>query len=42
MRYRCHVCRLELVLDIDTGTLVPRPGGDEEAATPPPRPTRGH
>jgi hypothetical protein len=33
--YRCHVCRLELAADLDTGKLVlaPLPG---EADTPPP------
>jgi hypothetical protein len=32
--YRCHICRLELVVDPSSETLVlaPMPGGDESPA----------
>ncbi len=29
-RYRCHVCRLELVLDPQTNKLVPAPSEGED------------
>jgi hypothetical protein len=33
VRYRCHICRLELVIDENTNRLTVAPLGDGEAAT---------
>ena len=41
-RYRCHICRIELLFDVDTQRLIVRPAeyGDEERSRLPDRARR--
>jgi hypothetical protein len=37
-RYRCHICRLELVIDERTNKLTVTPADDHQHGTPSPKP----